>query len=264
MTSSELATYKANWERAGLEYGVCLCRCGQRTAISPTTKRKDGRLQRVAGEPQRFLFGHQMRGRPSEKRKWSADLIVQRVRQWHEETGRPPTSQDWSRSTVLNGVNYPATSLVIRHCGSWRAALVHAGFPPNKRPDGSGSLQVRLGRGGHEVWIGEWTSPSGEHKGRRLGARTGPKPISRMVAEQKLAALIERDKARVQDAQRRAVPGPQSPPSVDKMYSHLRRAQSEADRLDRELSGDERLALRQTMHHLGEAEDWLMRAMGRC
>lgn len=52
----ERATHRAGWQEAGIEYGRCLCGCGQATALARQTN--TGRAGMIAGEPLRFRPGH--------------------------------------------------------------------------------------------------------------------------------------------------------------------------------------------------------------
>lgn len=58
VTDADRKAHRRLWEKAGIEYGFCLCGCGQQTAISPGTTDVV-----LAGEPRRYLAGHSSRGR---------------------------------------------------------------------------------------------------------------------------------------------------------------------------------------------------------
>jgi hypothetical protein len=75
---------------------------------------------------------------------WSRDLIVQRVREWNEIHGEPPVTYEWNPAMArwkklpdAEGISrryeagdWPPTSVVEYHFGSWNAAIDAAGFPP--------------------------------------------------------------------------------------------------------------------------------------
>jgi hypothetical protein len=56
------------------------------------------------------------------RRPWNRDLIVSAVLRHVEEHGRLPSSRDWSRSTSA----HPHATTVLRHFGSWSAAVAGA------------------------------------------------------------------------------------------------------------------------------------------
>lgn len=59
----ELAIHRQRWKDAGIEYGKCLCGCGQTTA--PARQTIATRPGTIRNEPQRFRPGHggRLRGR---------------------------------------------------------------------------------------------------------------------------------------------------------------------------------------------------------
>ncbi len=52
------AALRAAWDDAGIQYGLCLCGCGERTKIARYTDRTYGWLR---DEPKRYIFNHQAR-----------------------------------------------------------------------------------------------------------------------------------------------------------------------------------------------------------
>jgi len=56
---------------------------------------------------------------------YTKDTISNKIKKFHEHYGKPPTSRDFNRLT-----DYPGSTTVIRHFGSWNNALIYAGLSP--------------------------------------------------------------------------------------------------------------------------------------
>lgn len=69
-TREEITAYRALWDDAGVDFGLCLCGCGERTAIAQDTSRKNAKFR---GEPRRYLVGHVARLTASRPRKRKTD-----------------------------------------------------------------------------------------------------------------------------------------------------------------------------------------------
>jgi hypothetical protein len=55
VTANELQAHRDLWKTAGIDYGRCLCGCGQETGIASDTTRSRHKLK---GEPVRYAYGH--------------------------------------------------------------------------------------------------------------------------------------------------------------------------------------------------------------
>lgn len=55
-----IAAHRAQWDSAGIEYGLCLCGCGERTRVAEANSRQRSTF---AGEPVPYRSGHTTRGR---------------------------------------------------------------------------------------------------------------------------------------------------------------------------------------------------------
>jgi hypothetical protein len=54
------------WENAGVEYGLCLCGCGEKAPVAVCS---NAGQMRIAGEPSRYVVGHSTRRSP-QRRFW--------------------------------------------------------------------------------------------------------------------------------------------------------------------------------------------------
>jgi Homing endonuclease associated repeat len=61
---------------------------------------------------------------PGNPPRITEERIVEALRAYREKHGRSPSSSAWKAAGEL-----PAAETIIRHCGSWRAALTLAGLP---------------------------------------------------------------------------------------------------------------------------------------
>lgn len=60
---------------------------------------------------------------------WTAEDVIEAIRDWHVEHGELPTYRDWQEQ---DGSRWPNTRTVIRYCGSWAAACRASGFAPRR------------------------------------------------------------------------------------------------------------------------------------
>lgn len=56
---------------------------------------------------------------------WTRDSIIREIRAWHRKHGRPPSVAEWN---VRTKAKWPTSCTVMRHFGSWNAAIEAAGF----------------------------------------------------------------------------------------------------------------------------------------
>ena len=56
------------------------------------------------------------------------EAIIDALRSYHANHGQSPTTSAWRAER-----QFPVSVTIIRHCGSWRAALELAGLPPPDR-----------------------------------------------------------------------------------------------------------------------------------
>jgi len=93
---------------------------------------------------------------PPAHQRWDRDRIVAAIRAFADEHGRPPTSKDWKRV----GEDHPAWGSVVRHFGSFGAALSAAGFAPRRfswdREQIVAALNAHLREHGVLPTAGEW------------------------------------------------------------------------------------------------------------
>lgn len=102
-----------------IPYGYCHCGCGQLAPISPVTRRKQGH---VAGQPIRFIIGHQVRTRPA----------------------RPLTERFWEKITKGNP----------NECWLWTGATDSAGYGQIQR-GARGEGRIRAHRLSYELHHGQ-------------------------------------------------------------------------------------------------------------
>lgn len=95
-----------------------------------------------------------------ERRVWTHDAIVARIREWNDTYGEPPASPDWmpARARINNDEErarrferadgyWPCGETVHHRFGSWNAALKAAGFEPRAAHGGAGNqLRKRAAR----------------------------------------------------------------------------------------------------------------------
>jgi Homing endonuclease associated repeat len=183
---------------------------------------------------------------------WSKQLVLDAIRHWNARWKRRPTPDEWKGSVTLEDYTYPSAGTVAVYFGSWKEGLRQAGVSGDSRRQGTGHLFIR--RYKNEMWYGSWYVGGKEVK-RSLGPKTGPGAISRLEAEDRLARKMKRyDEP----------PQPDRRGNVDRAYVHVRKALQEVDRVEDKSRGAERQHLRRVLAVLHEAEDELMRAMGRC
>lgn len=58
--------------------------------------------------------------RPHPRKRWTQEIIIDRVHRWEQRHGRKPTGDDWRRH---NGDVWPCTGTVIYYFGKWSAAM---------------------------------------------------------------------------------------------------------------------------------------------
>lgn len=74
---------------------------------------------------------------------WDADAVIGAIQEWAREYGRPPTTLEWNpwlaaklgRHALVERYHegfWPNYKTVVRYCGSWRQAIIDAGFTPNE------------------------------------------------------------------------------------------------------------------------------------
>lgn len=63
--------------------------------------------------------------------RWSAELVLEAIRNWVALHGDIPRVDDWKRPTD----EHPTSTTVVHYFGSWNDAMVAAGFTP--RPSGA-------------------------------------------------------------------------------------------------------------------------------
>ena len=77
------------------------------------------------------------------RKVWTVEAVIDAIQDWAEEYGEPPRQIDWNphvarkrgqealarRFEDARGC-WPASSTVVRACGSWNAAIRAAGFKP--------------------------------------------------------------------------------------------------------------------------------------
>jgi len=73
---------------------------------------------------------------------WNERRILTAMRKWQVKHGRRPTQKDW-KSNDPSG-QWPSYAIVVRHCGSWPAALRTAGIDPLTKT--SQAARARRGR----------------------------------------------------------------------------------------------------------------------
>ena len=59
--------------------------------------------------------------------KWSKDSIIQAIKSFYSKNNKIPAARDFNNTNY----EYPNTTTVKRHFGTWNAAIEAAGFPPN-------------------------------------------------------------------------------------------------------------------------------------
>lgn len=88
------------------------------------------------------------------RRVWTADNVVERIREWADRYGDAPAMADWSPHIARHQLHdedrarrcedaigcWPSPDSVIRIFGSWNAGLEAAGFTP-RAPHGGGGNQ---------------------------------------------------------------------------------------------------------------------------
>ena len=81
--------------------------------------------------------------RPGSRGRWDRDSVVASLRAWITETGRAPRRQDWcgerpaqageaQRKWMREHPQWPSSSCVAAHFGSWSAALAAADLPARR------------------------------------------------------------------------------------------------------------------------------------
>lgn len=66
------------------------------------------------------------------QRVWTADRIVDAIREWADRNGGiPPTASDWRRARARGDRRACHVSLVTKRWGSWNAAIEAAGYMPH-------------------------------------------------------------------------------------------------------------------------------------
>jgi hypothetical protein len=79
----------------------------------------------------------------AERRVWTRELVIERIREWTERYGEPPATPDWS-PIHARGIGdeerarhfedawgyWPWFTVVVRLFGSWNAGIRAAGFEP--------------------------------------------------------------------------------------------------------------------------------------
>lgn len=85
-----------------------------------------------------------------EARHWTRERVLEGIRTFAERRGRPPWAKEWLTGTEArtdpDGYVYPATSVVLRECGGWTAAIVAAGLEPPSYPRQRKTLDYYLER----------------------------------------------------------------------------------------------------------------------
>jgi Homing endonuclease associated repeat len=88
--------------------------------------------------------GHRCEACGHKKSKvWTAEVIIDRIREWTDLHGQPPCVQDWNPWLITNdrrgeafedfrGGNWPHVSTVQEIFSSWNAAVEAAGFTPRE------------------------------------------------------------------------------------------------------------------------------------
>jgi hypothetical protein len=78
---------------------------------------------------------------------WTAELIIERILDWHIANGQAPRVNDWR----LAGAMWPSEATVRKHFGTWNEAMVAAGVPPTTK--GSRYTQRPLPRTGARLSV---------------------------------------------------------------------------------------------------------------
>ena len=88
------------------------------------------------------------------------EAIIDALRSFHASHGQSPTTSAWRAER-----QFPVSETIIRHCGSWRAALELAGLPPPDRTRVgrattrySKRCALTIGSGGRRRQFGSGTS----------------------------------------------------------------------------------------------------------
>jgi hypothetical protein len=114
----------------------------------------------LAAEPHRDAVEYTPRERWSPQRTWDREGIVAALRDWTGLLGRPPRSYEWTagagaarsptpgcRIWRVGHPRWPSTPTVVRHFGSWNAALEAAGLPlwrPSAPPAEGRDERIRI------------------------------------------------------------------------------------------------------------------------
>lgn len=106
-----LALYKDRWTSAGVEYGFCLCGCGEKTPIAKGT-RLHGRSRQFRGHPMRYINGHSNR---------------KAIRWLPEDCGYQTPCHIWQLR--VNDAGYGHTYYEGQYTGAHRAAWIRAHGP---------------------------------------------------------------------------------------------------------------------------------------
>jgi hypothetical protein len=170
--------------------GICEI-CGAKTSGSNGKKLAPKRCKK-----------HHTGGPP---KKWTNELIIEAIQEWHLEHGDIPGANDWAKTDRPDWC--PATNTVYRNFGSWNNAIVAAGFTPRPRepPDyvkskpGEGVWELmneeqreRSRQASRERMLKALEDPnSAISKGQKLGQELGRKMFARMRARREFK---DRDK----------------------------------------------------------------------
>lgn len=77
-------------------------------------------------------------------KKWTKELIIERIQEFEKETGNPPSAADFSPALARSrnsehrakrwedSGRYPSTGTVVNTFGSWAGAIRAAGMTPNR------------------------------------------------------------------------------------------------------------------------------------
>jgi hypothetical protein len=132
-----------------------------------------GTSEHPAGATVRRLFGSWSEGliaagvaEPAPT--WDRQSIIEAIRAWAKKHGRAPTQEDWHASDPAG--QRPIYATVVRHYGSWPAALEAAGVLPARlrrwsREEVIEAMQAFTHKHGRAPTTADWHAKSHEHPG---------------------------------------------------------------------------------------------------